>query len=138
MIKFFCQLVYFLFSPLVLTYSTFTFSIDFLSHSLCPFTFQTVKVELLYFLFRSIPKTFAHWMHPIVTFFPTTFSNSSHPRAIWWNISSRFKFNFAYSAMLIINITININPLACFTFGRTSSCKLSEIWYQSAILKLNC
>ena len=91
------------------SYSTFTFSIDSLSHSLRPFImFQAVKVQSLYFLLRSIPKTFAHWVHRIVTFFSTTFSKTSHPGAIWWNIGSRFKFNLAYSAMLIINITIKL------------------------------
>ena len=124
MLKLFCQLVYFLLPPL--SYFTFKFSIDSLSHRLCLFIMLPPP--------QKHPKSFAHWLHPIVTFFSITYSNLSHPPATWWNIGSRFKFNFAYSAMLIINITININPPTCFTFGGTSSCKLSETWYQSAIL----
>ena len=125
MLKLFCPLVYFLLPPLVL-----------ISHLYLVLTPCLIVCACLlcYLLLRSIPKTFAHWLHPIVTFFSITYSNISHPAATWWNIGSRFKFNFAYSAMLIINITININPPTCFTFGGTSSCKLSETWYQSAIL----
>ena len=77
MLKLFCQLIYCLLPPLNL--------IPHLRLELTPclmvclfIMFQTVKVEPLYVLLRSIPKTFAHWLHPIVTFFSTTFSNTFH------------------------------------------------------------
>ena len=110
-------------------HSTFMFSTDFQSHSFyLVIMFQTVKVELLHLLLRSISKNFAHWVHPIATFFPTTYSNTSHPGAIWWNICSRFKFYFAYSAILIINFTIMLSLVLLLKgLALVSSVKLTEL-----------
>ena len=109
MLKLFCQLVRFLLPPLTL-----------IPHLHLVLTPCLIVCAPIYYILHSKswvfvpppqkrPQNLCTLSAPIVTFFSTTYSNASHPRAIWWNISSRFKFNFAYSAMLIISITSSIS-----------------------------